>query len=381
MTDLLPFLKDLISAPGLSGYEDPAAKIIADKWRPFVDEVSYGRLGSLHGLRHGTGQAPRHSVMVATHMDGIGLMVTGIKDGFLRVTRVGGVDARVLPGTAVTVFATGKNTRGAGASGKNATGTGSSHSDVTDARTSGLPGVVALPSPRLLPEAMRDGPVALENLYIDTGLLPGKVAELVRIGDVVSFAQPPVELSGETLSGHSLDNRASVAALTVCLEELQSRPHGWDVWAVASSQEEIGAIGAAGSAFELRPSITIVVDVTFAKGPGASDWSTFPLGKGPTIAMGPNMHPALYKEMKELADKLEIPHALEYTPTHSGTDGWATQVVAEGIPTMVLGIPLRYMHTPVEVVAIKDIQRAGRLLAEFIAGLTPDFMEKIVWDK
>ena len=150
---------------------------------------------------------------------------------------------------------------------------------------------------------------------------------------------------------------------------------------MASSQEEVGAIGAAGSAFELRPSLAIVVDVTFAKGPGASDWSTFPLGKGPTIVMGPNMHPALHKAMKELADRLEIPYALEYTPTHSGTDGWATQVAAEGIPTMVLGIPLRYMHTPVEVVAIKDIQRAGRLLAEFIAGLGPDFMEKIVWDK
>ena len=83
--------------------------------------------------------------------------------------------------------------------------------------------------------------------------------------------------------------------------------------------------------------------------------------------MGPNMHPALHKAMKELADRLEIPYALEYTPTYSGTDGWATQVAAEGIPTLVLGIPLRYMHTPVEVVAIKDIQRAGRLLAEFIS--------------
>ena len=96
--------------------------------------------------------------------------------------------------------------------------------------------------------------------------------------------------------------------------------------------------------------------------------------------MGPNMHPALYKAMKELADKLEIPYALEYTPTHSGTDGQATQVTAEGIPTLVLGLPLRYMHTPVEVVAIKDIQRLGRLLAEFIGGLEPDFIDKIVWD-
>jgi hypothetical protein len=107
MTDQLAFLKDLISAPGLSGYEDPVAKIIEDKWRPLVNEISRGKLGSLHGLRHGTGQAPRPSVMVATHMDGIGLMVTGITEGFLRITEVGGVDARVLPGTPVSVFATG----------------------------------------------------------------------------------------------------------------------------------------------------------------------------------------------------------------------------------------------------------------------------------
>ena len=127
--------------------------------------------------------------------------------------------------------------------------------------------------------------------------------------------------------------------------------------------------------------MAIILDVTFAKGPGAPEWGTFPLGKGPTIVMGANMHPALHKAMKELADKLEIPYAIEYTPSHSGTDGWATQVAAEGIPTMVVGIPLRYMHTPVEVVAIKDIQRAGRLLAEFIAGLGPDFMEQVVWDK
>jgi endoglucanase len=150
---------------------------------------------------------------------------------------------------------------------------------------------------------------------------------------------------------------------------------------VATSQEEVGAIGAAGSAYQLRPTIAIVVDVTFAKGPGASDWETSPLGKGPTIVIGPNIHPALHKSMKELADKLEIPYTLEYTPCHSGTDGWATQVAAEGIPTLVIGLPLRYMHTAVELVALKDIQRAGRLLAEFIARLEPDFMEKIVWDK
>ncbi|HTX89872.1 MAG TPA: hypothetical protein VMC09_01535 [Anaerolineales bacterium] len=356
MTELLPFLKQLLSVPGLSGYEDPAAMLIEEQWRPFVQQFSRGKLGSLHALRTGTGAVPRPSVMITTHMDAIGLMVTGVVNGFLRLTQVGGVDPRVLPGTSVSVYASGGG----------------------EPRI--LPGVVVQPAAHLLPPEARDGVVPLENLFVDTGLPPHSLAGLVRVGDVVSFAQPPVELSGETLSGHTLDNRASVAALTVCLEELQSRPHAWDVWAVASTQEEVGALGAGASAFELHPSMAIAVDVTWAKGPGASDWSTFPLGKGPTIVMGPNIHPALHEAMKELADRLEIPYAVEYTPTHSGTDGVATQVAAEGIPTLVMGLPLRYMHTPVELVAVKDIQRLGRLLAEFIAGLEPDFMQKITWD-
>ena len=372
MTDILPFLKELISAPGLSGYEDPASRIIEKKWRPLVDEISRGKLGSLHGLRRaslplgtgaspGTGSSPAPSVMIATHMDAIGLMVTGIVDGFLRITQVGGIDVRVLPGQPVSIHPTG--------------------ADPAEAEAQEpLPGVVVQPPSRLLPDEVEAGPLPLEYLLVDTGLPARKVAGLVHVGDVVSFAQPPLELSGETLAGHTLDNRASVAALTVCLEELQSRPHAWDVWAVASTQEEVGAKGAFTSAFEIHPTIAIAVDVTWAKGPGTSDWSAFPLGKGPTITMGPNIHPALHKAMQAVAEKLEIPHALEYTPTHSGTDGYATQVTAEGIPTLVLGLPLRYMHTPVEVVAIKDIQRLGRLLAAFISGLGPDFMDKIVWD-
>jgi len=356
MTDITPFLKDLISAPGLSGYEDPAAEIIAAKWTPLVHQISRGRTGSLHGSLRGTGTSPRPSVMIAAHMDAIGLMVTGIQDGFLRLTNVGGVDPRVLPGTLVTVY-----------------GTGSGGSQP-------IPGVVVQPPVRLLPPEIGLNPVPLEYLFVDTGLPSHKVADLIQVGDVISFAQPPVELSGGTIAGHTLDNRASVAALTICLEELQSRPTIWDVWAVATTQEEVGTIGAIGSTFELHPTIAIAADVTFAKGPGASDWQTYPLGKGPTICMGPNIHPALHTAMKALADKLEIPYGLEYTPRHTGTDGYATQVAAEGVPTLVLGIPLRYMHTPVEVVAIKDIQRAGRLMAEFIAGLTADFMEKITWD-
>ena len=358
MLQILPFLKALISAPGLSGYEDPAAKIIEDTWRPFVHEIKRGNLGSLQALQRGTGKEPRPTVMVATHMDAIGLMVTGISQGFLRLTNVGGVDARVLPGTPVVVYAT-----GAGA-------------------TNCLPGVVVQPPAHLLPPREESGlPVALEHLFVDTGLLPGRVQQLVRVGDLVSFDQAPLELTGDMLAGHSLDNRASVGALTVCLQELQVRPHAWDVWAVATTQEEVGAVGASSSAFALRPTMALIVDVTFGKGPGSSDWSTFPLDKGPTIVAGANIHPFLREAMKKLADKLEIPYALEYSPTHSGTDGMATQVSAEGIPTLVLGIPLRYMHTPVELVALKDIQRTGRLLAEFIASLDMEFMDSIHWDE
>jgi putative aminopeptidase FrvX len=356
MTDITPFLKDLLAVPGLSGYEGPISEIISEKWKPLVHEISRGRLGSLHGLRRGTGKSPRPSVMVATHMDAIGLMVTGNIEGFLRITQIGGIDSRLLPGTLVNVYATGKGGERC------------------------VPGVVVQPHARLLPPELSLDSVPMEFLFVDTGLPAKKVSEFFQVGDIVSFAQKPVELSGGTIAGHTLDNRASVAALTICLEELQSRQHLWDMWAVATTQEEIGMIGATSSTYDLAPTIAIAVDVTFAKGPGASDWQTSPLGKGPTLCMGPNTHPALYKAMQDLADRLEIPYGREYAPRHTGTDGFATQVVAEGVPTLVLGIPLRYMHTPVEVVALSDIQRAGRLMAEFIAGLTPDFLKTITWD-
>lgn len=352
MTDIIPFLKSLISASGLSAYEGPVAKIIAEKWKPLVDEISTSRLGSLHALKQGTGKGKHPSIMIATHMDAIGLMVTQIKDGLIHVDEIGGIDSRILPGTPVTVH--GKQD---------------------------LPGVVVLPPMKTLPEDARDNAIGLPHLLVDVGLLPLKVASLARVGDLVSFNTTPLELTGEFLSGHSLDNRASVAALTVCLEELQAKSHVWDVWAVATVQEEETLGGAATSAFHLNPDLAVAVDVTFAKGPGANGWETFPLGKGPTIGWGANLHPFLYRKFKDMAEKMEIPVAMDITPTHSGTDAYAMQVAREGIPTAVIGIPLRYMHTPVEMVAIRDIQRAGRLLAEFISGLEDDFVSKIVWDE
>jgi putative aminopeptidase FrvX len=137
MPEILPILKDLLSLPGLSGYEDPAARLIEERWKPLVHQVSRSRLGSVHGLRRGTGSEPRPSIMIATHMDAIGLMVTSIVEGFLHVTMVGGVDARVLPGQLVQVHATGSGAETA----------------------KPLLGVVAQPSARLLPPEAADGPV------------------------------------------------------------------------------------------------------------------------------------------------------------------------------------------------------------------------------
>ncbi|HJQ14073.1 MAG TPA: hypothetical protein VJ830_04920 [Anaerolineales bacterium] len=353
MTDILSFLKSLISVSGLSGYESPVADLIIETWRPLVDETSLSRVGSVHGLKRGTGKSPRPSLMIATHMDAIGLRVSKIVDGFLHITRVGGIDVRVLPGALVTIHASGSNEE--------------------------LPGVIVLPPAHFLPESVGEK-ILIEHLLVDTGLLPRDVTKKVFVGDLVSFANEPLELAGDVISGHSVDNRASIAALTICLEELRNKPHLWDVWAVATVQEETTLLGAYTSAFELRPQMAIVVDGSFAKGPGAGGWQTSAMGKGVGLCIGPNMHPFLHKKLRELAERLEIPWFLDVTVSHSGTDAYAIQVTAEGIPTALVEFPIRYMHTTVESASLKDIQRTGRLLAEFVAALQEDFFETITWD-
>ena len=351
MTDLLPFLTQLISAPGLSGYESPVRDLIEQAWRPLTDEMHFSRLGSLHALRRGAGPAPRPSLLIAAHMDAIGFMVTGVVDEFLRLTEIGGLDPRVLPGQPVTVHG-----------------------------RRNLPGVFVLPPAHLLPEQAGDEPPRLEHLLVDVGLLPRQVERLVRVGDLVSFSQPSLQFGDEYLAGHSLDNRASIAALTVSLQELHNSQVEWDVWAVATVQEEETLGGALTSSFQLRPSLAVVLDVTFGDGPGSPAHLTFPLGKGPTLAWGPNIHPGLFNTFKDLADRLEIPYKLEPIPARSGTDAVAIQTVAEGIPTMLVEIPLRYMHTPVEVVSLKDVQRAGRLIAEFAARLDDAYLDQLGWE-
>lgn len=348
MTDLKTFLKTLLTLPGLSAHEGPVREVIAAEWKPLVDELSVSRMGSLHGLKKGTAEAPPR-ILLAAHMDAIGLMVTGITaGGLLRIYRVGGVDPRILPGMPVKV-----------------------------AGKRDLPAIIVAPPDHLLPASAQGKPVKMEHLLVDTGLEADEVRDLVHVGDLVAFDTPPTELSGDTISGHSLDNRASVAAVTACLQELQGMRHAWDVYAVATVQEEETLMGGFTSPYEIRPQLAVAVDVTHAKGPGASDWRAAPLGKGFTLDWGPNTHPVLFERFKELAETLDLPYQVSVYPSGSGTDAMGMQIVNEGIPTMVISIPLRYMHTPVEMIAYKDVLRVGRLLAQFIAGLQPDFVEQI----
>lgn len=357
MNDYLAFLKELISSPGLSGHEGPVRKLIEEKWAPLTHEMQISPLGSLHGLHRGSAEEPRPGILLAAHMDAIGLMVSKVKEGFLHITEIGGIDPRVLPGQLVTIHAS-KNFNG----------------------QEDIPGIIIQPPAHLLPPNASDETVALEHLLVDTGLLPREVARKINPGDLISFAQEPVDMGDQLVAGHSLDNRVSVIALTYCLDEIQNRSHAWDIWTVATVQEEETMGGGLTSGYVLQPALAIAVDVTFAKGPGDPDYATYPLEKGITLGWGPNIHPGLHQAVKGVADKLEIPYALEPMPRHSGTDAYALQIARAGIPTMVLSIPLRYMHTPVELVSLKDVFRAGRLLAEFVSSLDVDFMDKLQLD-
>jgi putative aminopeptidase FrvX len=350
-------LKRLSDTIGLSGHERPVRALVKEEFARYADEVRIDKMGNLIALKRGifpsetsSGEdAVRRRIMLAAHMDEIGLMVTGVEDGFLRIAPVGGVDERLLLAQPVTVH-----------------GTVNGEHD--------LQAVIASVPPHLLPDQERDQVIPTSKLFVDVGLPPDEVAKRVRVGDLVSFRQQALELKGGLLTGKAMDNRVSVAAVALCLEQLSVMRHTWDVYAVATVQEEVGLKGALTSAFGVNPDVAIAIDVTWGSQPSAPEDQTFPLGKGPTIGVGPNFHPALSEALVETAKGQEIPYHIEPAPGASGTDAWAIQVSREGVPSALLSIPDRYMHSPVEVVAVKDVERTSRLLAHFIAGLTPDFM-------
>jgi len=348
--DLFVLLKKLSEAHGISAYEAPVREIVREEFAKHSHEVRVTKMGSVVGVRHGSGTAPRRKVMLSAHMDEIGLMVTGVEKGFLHIAKVAGSDPRVMLGQEVVVH--GKRE---------------------------LPGVVGSRPPHVLPPDERDRVLPFDQMFVDVGLPETQVKRLVRVGDLISIRREAFELKGGLFSGKALDDRASVAAVAVCLETLASSQHKWDVLGVASVQEETTFLGAATSAHGLQPDVAIAIDVTFGEQNGVSDAHTVGMGKGPAIGIGPNFHPKLVKALVDTASKLEMPYQMEPTPGASGTDAWPIQVAREGIPTALLSIPLRYMHTPVETVSLKDIERTGKLMAEFIARLDEEFVKTLTF--
>jgi len=240
-----------------------------------------------------------------------------------------------------------------------------------------LSGIVGCLPEHLLAEDKKDKPFDYEDLLVDVGLPIETVNELVAIGDFISFRQPLYKLQHKRVAGKALDNRASVAAVTVCLDYLQNRRHDWDVIAVATAQEETRLLGAYTSAHTWQPDLAVAIDVTFGKGPGANEHITHELGGGPALDLGPNVHTGLFNALKETAEEMELTINIETHQRASGTDAHGLQIARAGIPTAIVAIPLRYMHTMVESLAMKDVERVGRLLGEFIAGLNGEFLEKL----
>lgn len=352
------FLKQIIDEPGLSSYETPVVDLVKKDWANYVDEIQISRVGSLHGIKRAKpGEGGKaHSIMIATHIDAIGLMVTKIDGDFLHFTDVGGIDPRILPGTPIIVHGTAK-------SGK--------------ARQ--YEGVIGIPHLRSLAPGI-NGTVPMDSLVIDLGMSNTELIEKIHIGDIISFNTHPTDLGGDLVSGHTIDNRASVTAVSSFLRNYKNQTCEWDIYAVATVQEEESFAGSYTSAHSIKPDLAIVIDVTFAKGPGSNDWRTFPLGKGITLGLGPNIHTKFMQIVKKIAEENEIPVVAEPMPRHSGTDAYAVQVSNEGIPTIVIGIPLRYMHTPVETVSLQDIKRVERLLIAIMNNLDDKFLKKITWD-
>ncbi len=338
------FLQKLSEASGISGYEHSLRDLVVAAFRPNADEISITPMGSIVALQRGThdqkDRAPAPRVLVEGHMDEIGLMVTDIDKGFLRFTGVGGFDARVLLAQEVVVHG-----------------------------RRDLPGIIGSRPPHVLSAEEREHPIPMNELFVDVGLGEAAVRQSVQPGDLITLARRMVSLENNLVAGKAFDDRAAVVCVVEALRQLRGMKHTWDVYGVANVQEEVGLKGAATSAFQINPDVAIAVDVSHADQPNTSEVGTVPLHGGMGIAVGPNIHPLILERLTQTAREHEIPFAEIAEPGPTGTNAWAMQILREGIPTALIDIPLRYMHTSVETVSLSDLERIGRLLADFCASL------------
>ena len=339
-------LRGLLTAAGPSGYEGAPAEVWRESARAFA-EVSSDVFGSSVARVKGTAGGPL--LAVVGHIDEIGLIVNHIDDdGFIWVGQVGGWDPQVLVGQRVQLLARGGQ----------------------------LAGVIGRKAIHLLEDDERKKVVEVKNLHIDIGAKDGDEARsLVRTGDVAVIAAEPVELPNNRMVSRSMDNRlGAFTAYEVARLVAEAGGAPGDVAGVAVTQEETSFAGAFTSTFGLQPGIAIVVDVTHASdAPGGDPKRTgaHALGSGPVISRGSVLHPQVFELLHDTAEAEGIPFTIEAEGGATRTDADAVSISRTGVPTGVVSFPLRYMHSPVELVQLDDVQAAARLIAAFAQRLEP----------
>ncbi len=328
-------IKRLCKCTAPSGFEGPAAQVAAELLSPFMDHVSIDRMGNVVGVRR-CGKPNAKRLLLDAHLDEIGLMVTGVEDGFLRFCSIGGVDPRMLPNRELIVL--------------------------TDPP---IPGVVACMPPHLQSREESGKSIPIKDLFIDIGMTQEQAVQRVPVGTPAVFRSDCISLGETQMCGKSMDDRACFVTLLRTAELLTQKSLDVDLYLLGSTQEETSGVGAKTGAFSLQPDYCIAVDVTHGVTPDGPKQKTYSLGGGPAIGVGPNMTGWMTARLIAKAKEAQIPFQTEVMTGHTGTNGWHFQISREGIPTAVVSLPLKYMHSPIEVVSLEDIEQVARLLAAF----------------
>lgn len=339
----LDFLKKLLATPSPSGYEEAIQRLCRDYAKPYVEEIHKDVHGNQYHVRNA--EAPIR-IMLAGHVDEIGLMVNTIDEkGFIGFVPIGGVDTAVLGGQRVIVHG---------------------------AKVP-VPGVIGRKAIHLTPQNDRNKPLEMHQMWIDIGAKDKKDAQkAVAIADPITIDAGYLELRNGKVVARAFDDRIGAF---VCLEAMRLIAHrkiNVAVYCVTTVQEEIGLRGATTSAYGCNPHAGIAVDVAWAtdhpNGEG-SRYGETAIGDGPIIDRGPNINPVLHKGLIATAKRHKIPIQHMAAPRGTGTDANAMQLSRGGVATAIVGIPNRYMHTPVELVSLTDVENAAKLIAEWICSL------------
>lgn len=334
--DIKELTKLLCITPGPAGFEDAVFHTAKCYLEPFADEIHTDALGNLIAVKH-CGKENAKCLMLNAHMDEIGLIVTGAEDGFLRFSTLGGVDARMLPAREVRVLT-----------------------------EPPVFGVIDTLAPHLLDANASNTAFELDKLRIDVGLSQEEAEQLIPPGTPVVFASGCEEFGQGMLCGKALDDRSCVAIIMKAFEHLSARELSVDLVCLISAQEEVGHRGAFVGSYRMEPDMAIVVDVTHGKTPDAPEVET-KCGNGVVIEFGPNMNRSLTNELITLAKEREVKYQIGVSAGgNSGTDAHAIQISRQGVVTALLSLPLKYMHTPVEMVSVEDMNAIQRLICEYV---------------